>query len=179
MKKIASSVIALFMVSALAALAVEEAKTAATGQTAGKRKAGAKAAKAPGHVALAPADLKWGDAPPVLPPGAKLAVLEGNPMGSGPFTIRLRFPDAYKVAPHWHPTTEHVTVVSGTLHIAMGDTFDDTKGTALPAGGFAYMGRKMNHYAWASGETEIQVHGMGPFVLNYVNPADDPQKAKK
>jgi len=179
MKKISLSAVALLLVSALAALAAEDAKTAAPAKPAAKNAAAAKAAKAPDHVALTPADIKWGEAPPMLPPGAKAAVLEGDPGKAGAFTIRLRMPGGYKIPPHWHPTVEHVTVISGTFNLGMGDKFDDTKGTALPAGSFGYMGVKMRHYAWATGETEVQVHGMGPFALHYVNPADDPRNAKK
>jgi anti-sigma factor ChrR (cupin superfamily) len=176
-KRIAASLLAMLLLSAAAVLALDDTKTAA----AGKKGAGSKASapKPPDHVALTPADMKWGDGPPSLAAGAKLAVLEGDPGKAQAFTIRLRVPDGYKVAPHWHPTTEHVTVISGTFHIAMGDKFDDTKGTTLGAGSFAYMRPKMHHYAWFTGESEIQIHGIGPFALNYVNPADDPQHAKK
>jgi anti-sigma factor ChrR (cupin superfamily) len=167
----------MVLLSVSAALALDDAKASGTAKktTSGK----AAATKAPDHTALTPADMKWGEGPPSLPAGAKVAVLEGDPGKAQAFTMRLRVPDGYKVAPHWHPTTEHVTVISGTFHIAMGDKFDDTKGTALPAGSFGYMGPKMHHYAWFTGESEIQIHGIGPFALNYVNPADDPRHAKK
>jgi hypothetical protein len=177
MRRVAAVVVAMFLLSAVGAWALDDAKPASSPKASASNKA--MAPKAPDHVAMAPADMKWGDAPPSLPAGAKLAVLEGDPSKAQAFTIRLRVPDGYKVAPHWHPTTEHVTVISGTFHIAMGDTFDDTKGTALPAGSFGYMGPKMHHYAWFSGESEIQIHGMGPFALHYVNPADDPAHTKK
>jgi hypothetical protein len=179
MKKIAIGAVGALLLMATAGLALDDAKTAAATKPAAKKATSKKAAKAPDHVAMSPADMKWGDGPPSLTAGAKLAVLEGDPGKAQAFTIRLRVPDGYKVAPHWHPTTEHVTVISGTFHIAMGDKFDDTQGSALPAGSFAYMAPKMHHYAWFTGESEIQIHGMGPFALNYVNPADDPQHAKK
>ncbi len=136
-------------------------------------------AKKPAHVIMNPADLKWGDAPPVFPPGAKMAVLQGDPGKPGLFTIRLKGPDGYKVAAHWHPTTEHVTVISGTFYLGTGDKLDETKGTAMGPGAFTTMPAKMHHYAWMKGETEVQVYGMGPFQLTYVNPADDPSQAKK
>lgn len=129
------------------------------------------------HVAIAAADLKWGPAPPSMPPGAQVAVLDGDPSKAGvPFVIRGRFPDGYRIAPHWHPTDENVTVVSGTFSVGKGDRFDDATMTALTAGGFAHMPKSMPHYAMARGETIIQVHGTGPFVVNYVNPGDDPRK---
>jgi len=76
-----------------------------------------------------------------------------------------------------HPTTENVTVISGTFHIGAGDKFDQAASTALIAGGFASMPAKMHHDAWFKGETEVQAHGVGPFKLTYVNPKDDPTKA--
>ncbi len=131
------------------------------------------------HVIMNPGDIKWEDAPPTFPPGAKLAVLQGDPNKAGQFTIRFKAPDRYKVAAHWHPTTEHVTVISGTFYLGTGDKLDESKGTAMPAGAFATMPAKMHHYAWLKGETEVQVNGRGPFKLIYVNPADDPSKAAK
>ena len=121
-------------------------------------------------------DIKWGDPPPVFPAGAKMAVLEGDPSKPGMYIVRIKAPDGYKVAPHWHPATENLTVISGTFNVGMGDQADPAKSTAMPPGAFASMPAKMHHYAWCKGETEVQVSGMGPFVLTYVNPADDPTK---
>lgn len=132
------------------------------------------------HVAFSPEDLKWGDAPPALPSGAKLAVLEGNPSEKGPFCIRLQMPAGYRIPPHTHPTTEHVTVISGSPSFGMGPKFDEAAGKQLSAGGYIVMPAGMQHYAWsASGEAVVQVHGTGPFQITYVNPADDPRTAKK
>ena len=131
------------------------------------------------HVVLTPADLKWVDAPPGLPPGAKMAVLAGDPTKKGPFTVRIQAPAGYKVPPHTHPTTEHITVISGTFNIGTGDKFDEATGKELGAGGYMVMPTGMKHYAWTTAETIIQVHGMGPFVIKYVNPADDPRNAKQ
>src|SRR6476660_2906794 len=119
-----------------------------------------------------PKDVTWGPGPPFLPAGVKLAVLEGDPGKPGPFAVRLSMPNGYKIPPHNHPTTEHVTVSSGQFHLGMGDTFDASKGTTLPAGSFGYLPAQMNHYAWAKGPTVVQVHGEGPFAITYVNPAD-------
>jgi mannose-6-phosphate isomerase-like protein (cupin superfamily) len=129
--------------------------------------------------AFTPDQVKFGPAPPFLPPGAQLAVLEGDPMASsGDFTIRLKMPDGYKVAPHTHPNRENVTVLSGTLKVGMGDQFDASKMMSFGAGSFAYLDPSMHHYAMASGETVIQIHGMSPVKLNYINPADDPSGKK-
>jgi quercetin dioxygenase-like cupin family protein len=125
--------------------------------------------------AQAPA-LAWGPAPAVFPAGARMAVLQGDPSGTALFTVRLDMPNGYKIPPHFHPTDEHVTVISGTLLIGMGDSLDVARTTALPAGGFITAGASMHHYAIARGRTVVQVHAMGPFALTYVNPADDPQR---
>ena len=136
-------------------------------------------AKKPMHAVTNEADVKWGNAPPSLPPGAKMAVLQGDPGKPGMFTIRVKSPDGYKVAPHWHPTAESVTVLSGTFYLGTGDTLDEKKATAMTAGAFSYMPAKMHHFASTKGETEFQVSGMGPFEITYLNPADDPRNAKK
>ena len=129
--------------------------------------------------AFTPDQVKWGPAPPFVPPGAKIAVLEGDPTAStGDFTIRLTMPDGYKIAPHTHPHRENVTVLSGTLKVGMGDTFDASKMMAFGAGSFAYLDPSMHHYAAASGETVIQIHGMSPLQFIYINPADDPTPKK-
>jgi anti-sigma factor ChrR (cupin superfamily) len=121
-------------------------------------------------------DLQWGPAPPVLPKGAEMAVLSGDPSKDEPYVLRMKLPSGYRVAAHNHPTTEHVTVISGNFHIGMGEKLDQAKGTELTAGGYAEAPAKMNHYAWASSPTVIQIHGQGPVTLTYVNPADDPSK---
>jgi len=133
--------------------------------------------KLPDHGLVVPNDMHWGDAPPVFQPGAQMAVLQGDPGAEGPYTVRLKMPDGYRIMPHWHPTTENVTVISGTFHLGMGEKFDDTAGSEMPPGSFGFLGPFMKHYAWTTGETEVQVHGIGPFKLVYVNPADDPSKS--
>lgn len=126
-------------------------------------------------VQIAPGDLQWGPAPPALPPGAQVAVLEGNPGEAGPFTIRIRFPDGYRVAPHSHPTAERVTVLSGHLMIGMGAQANHDQMRSLMAGGYSVLPGNMPHYVMSHGETMIQLSGVGPFTLTYVNPADDPR----
>ena len=126
---------------------------------------------------LSPAQLTWGDAPPALPKGAQLAVLSGNPGETGPFVVRLRMPAGYKIPAHWHPTDEHVTVVEGTFSMGMGDKLDAKATTDLPAGGYARMPAEHRHFAWTKDGATVQVHGLGPFAITYVNPADDPRGA--
>ena len=128
------------------------------------------------HVMVRPDDVKWGPAPAVLPAGAKFAVLSGDPSKPAPFVIRAKLPDGYKVPPHWHPTDENVTVIEGTFMAGKGDKFNADASEALPAGSFVKMPKEMHHFAWAKGETIVQVHGTGPFEINYVNAADDPRK---
>ena len=120
--------------------------------------------------------VNWGPAPPVFPKGAQIAVLSGDPFKDGLYVVRLKMPANYKIPAHNHPTSEYVTVLSGRFHIGMGDKLDEKNGIELRAGGFGEAPAHMNHYAWTSGETVVQVHGQGPFVLTYVNPADDPSK---
>jgi quercetin dioxygenase-like cupin family protein len=133
-------------------------------------------AQAAKHVAITPAELKWGPAPPSLPPGAQIAVLDGDPGKDGFFTLRLKFPDGYKIAPHWHPTDENIVVVSGTFMMGLGEKRDDASMHALPSGSFTVMPKTGRHYASAKGETVVQIYGQGPFVVNYVNRSDVPTK---
>lgn len=125
-----------------------------------------------------PADVRWKDGPAALPPGAKLAVLEGDPAKDGFFTMRLLLPDGFKIPPHTHPKVEHVTVISGVFNLGMGEKFDENGGHAMPAGTFGFWPAGMKHFAWAKGETVIQLHGLGPWTINYLNPADDPRNTK-
>ena len=128
------------------------------------------------HVMLTPAEMKWGEAPSSLPAGAKAAVIEGDPAKPGPFTLRIQVPANYRIAPHWHPAVEHVTVLSGAFHVGMGDKVDEAKAKALTQGSFMAMPAKTNHFAFTKVATEIQLHGTGPWGITYVNPADDPRK---
>lgn len=129
--------------------------------------------------AFTPDQVKWGPAPPFLEPGAQLAVLEGDPTASsGDFTVRLKMPAGYRIAPHWHPKRENVTVISGNFKVGMGDKFDESKMLSFAPGSFAYLDPDMHHYAMADGATVVQVHGISPLQFNYVNPADDPGRKK-
>ncbi len=123
--------------------------------------------------AQAPAD--WSPAPAFLPTGAQIAVLQGDPAKPEIFTIRLKLPEGYTIAPHWHPTDEHVTVISGHFLIGMGDEIDRFKARRLSPGDFATAPAQAHHYAIAADASVIQVHGMGPFLMNYVRPEHDPR----
>jgi quercetin dioxygenase-like cupin family protein len=128
------------------------------------------------HTALRPDALKWGAAPPSLPPGSEVAVLAGDPTKEGSaYVLRVRTPAGYTVPPHTHPADENITVVSGTFHVGMGGKLDTTKGEALPAGGYIHMAKDTPHYAWSPGAAIIQLHGIGPMAITYVDPADDPR----
>jgi quercetin dioxygenase-like cupin family protein len=129
------------------------------------------------HTTAKPDTLNWIPVPPGLPAGAEAAVLSGDPSQEGLFVVRVRMPGDYKVPPHTHPTDENLTVISGTFHVAMGGKFDTGKSETLGAGGFAHMPKNTQHYAWSAAPTIIQIEGMGPFVINYVDPADDPRTA--
>ena len=129
----------------------------------------------PDHIILVPTDFTWMDGPASLPKGVKSAVVEGDPTKAGPFTMRLKFPANYKVPPHWHPALEHVTVISGSFHMGLGEVFDESKATKLPIGGFAVMAIGTRHFAFTKEEATIQLHGIGPWGITYVNPADDPR----
>jgi quercetin dioxygenase-like cupin family protein len=117
--------------------------------------------------------------PNALPAGAQFAVLSGDPSKAEPFTIRLKAPDGYKIMPHWHPTDENVTVLEGTFAMVVGDKFDEAAAHEMPVGSYVRMPKGTRHYAMAKGETVVQVHAIGPFVINYVNPNDDPRKQAK
>ena len=121
-------------------------------------------------------DIKWGPVPPFLPAGAKMAVIAGDPSKPGIFVLRLDMPRNYVIPAHNHPTSEYVTVISGDFHIGMGDKLDKAKGIHLTRGGFGVAPEHMNHYAWATSHTIVQVHGEGPFAITYVNKADDPSQ---
>ena len=130
----------------------------------------------PPHTVIAADGIQWKQ----LRPGAEIAVVSGDPDKEGsPFVLRFRYRGKARIPPHWHPADEHLTVLSGTFRLGMGEAGDESATTELRAGAYAFVAAKMAHYAWADADTTIQVHGIGPFVINYVNPADDPNRAGK
>ena len=125
------------------------------------------------HRVIAPQDIKW-QAAPGLPPGAQVAVLFGDPARPEMLALRLKMPKGYVVPPHTHPTQEVITVMSGRLLVGDGATADRAMTTPVSAGGIFVIPANHPHYAYVDDDAEIQANGMGPFVMDYVNPDDDP-----
>jgi hypothetical protein len=130
-----------------------------------------------GHVSIEPDKIEWRDGPGSLPPGARFAVLTGDPSKAEPITLRLKLPAGYTVPPHTHPAIEHITVLEGRFHIAAGETLDKSEGMSFPAGGFVVMPAGQPHYAWVEEGTVVQLHSNGPWGITYLDPADDPRKS--
>ena len=128
------------------------------------------AEQAGGFVAVTPSELKWMDQPEIGP-GAKMAVIEGNPMAAGPFTFQVKLPPHTKVAEHTHPLVEHVTVLSGTFYFATGDKFDEKKAKAYPPGSTLAIPKGTPMYAFTKDKAAvIQIHGVGPWGMDFVKP---------
>ena len=135
-----------------------------------------------------PGSEQWGEIPAAAMAGTpsvemggtlKVAILQGDPMQAGrTYTLRLSCSDGTKIAPHWHPTTENVTVIKGAAAVGMGSKWDDAAMKAVPVGGFFTAAPQMRHFAQCKGESILQVHGVGPFVINFVAP-DEAPPAKK
>jgi quercetin dioxygenase-like cupin family protein len=133
--------------------------------------------KGPSHVTLNPGDIKWGPPPAILEQkGATFTVLSGDPSQAGVYTVRLKMDAGYRINPHWHPTDEHITVLSGVFQIGMGETFEKTKLKDMSGGAYLVLPAEMKHYGMAKTPAVVQVHGTGPFTLTYVNASDDPTK---
>lgn len=129
------------------------------------------------HHTVVPGDtVTWGPAPPSLPPGAQAAILLGSPAKEGPFVLRLKFPAGFIVPPHRHSKDELVTVISGRFGVSSGEKVDRASVKSLPPESFVHLPAGMPHYAWADGETVVQINGTGPFDVVYVDPNDDPRK---
>jgi quercetin dioxygenase-like cupin family protein len=129
------------------------------------------------HIMISPEEIKWEDCSSALPPGAKCATIEGDRNAPNVlFTYRVKVPDNYKIAPHFHPADEHLTVISGKFNMGLGDKFDANATSPMGAGSFMVMPKGAHHFAWSQGETVVQVHAIGPWGLTYVHPEDDPRK---
>jgi len=156
-------------------------------QTKAPAKAAAAAPKQSAMV-VEPGSEKWGDVPAAALVGTpsvemggtlRVAIIQGDPMTAGrSYTLRLSCTDGLKIAPHWHPTTENVTVVKGAAAVGMGSKWDDAALKEVPTGAFFSAGPQMRHFAQCKGDTILQVHGIAPFVVNFVSP-DENQAAKK
>lgn len=129
------------------------------------------------HAILAADTLSWEPGPTSLPPGARMALLSGDPNAAGPFTIRFELPADYVIPPHTHPATEHVTLLEGSAHVGMGPTLARDNATALAPGSFFVMPPGMEHFFFAGADgATIQLHGTGPWGIDYVDPDDDPRR---
>ncbi len=117
-----------------------------------------------------PETIQWQAGSDLLPVGSKVAILEGDPTKEGPFTMRVKFPANYMVAPHTHSSLERMTVVSGTFNLGIGQKFDATKGTVMPVGSFVVIQAGLSHYGWGTEETVLQIQGIGPRVKVFVEP---------
>jgi quercetin dioxygenase-like cupin family protein len=131
------------------------------------------------HLIYLPADVEWRDGPGSFEAGASFAVLEGDPSEPGVFTMRIRMPDGFVIAPHWHPNVERVTVLSGTFRVGSGEVVDHAAARPLQAGSYFSFPPEMRHYAIAEGETVIQLTSVGPWEINYVDPDDDPRRRSR
>ena len=135
------------------------------------------ATAADNHVAVSPDQLSWKDGPPSLPKGAQFTVVAGDPSKEGLYVIRLKVPAGYKVPPHVHPFDENVTVPRARSTSGWARRLMTRKVKARRSAGSPRRRRAMQHYAWFTEDTIIQIHGMGPQGITYVNPADDPRKS--
>ena len=127
------------------------------------------------HATVQTDGLKW-SAPAAYGKGAEIAVVKGDPTKEGMYVVRLKVPAGFKIPAHTHPNDENVTVLSGSFNIGTGEKLDEKKGTLIKIGGYSFVGKGMAHYAWFTEDTTLQLHGMGPQGITYVNPADDPRK---
>ncbi len=130
---------------------------------------------APGVMALTPAELKWGPQGSLALPGMEQATLVGDPSKPGPYTVRLKFPAGYKLAPHTHPDSREITILSGTWYTGYGEKYDPAALKALPAGSFYTEPANVPHFVEVRDSVVIQVSGTGPSGRKFVNPADNPK----
>jgi hypothetical protein len=128
------------------------------------------------HLIYRAADVEWRPGPGSFEAGSEFAVLEGDPGAPGVFTMRIRMPDGFIISPHWHPNVERVTVLAGTFRLGMGEQLDAGAARRLPAGSYFSLRPEMPHFAVTEGETVIQLTSIGPWEINYVDPADDPRR---
>jgi quercetin dioxygenase-like cupin family protein len=128
------------------------------------------------HIMINGKKLVWKTGPASLPAGTQMAVLEGDLSQAAPFTVRLVFPANYRIPPHFHPAIEHVTVIEGSLYMGTGKEFQPAAATELQTGDFAVMPKEFAHYAFTRDQAVIQLHGVGPWGITYINEADDPRK---
>jgi hypothetical protein len=131
--------------------------------------ANVKAAAKSGPILMQPGEIKYVDVPE-MGPGFQMAVLRGNPDKAGPYTVRGKFADGFKIPPHWHPGDENMVILQGTFNLGMGDKWDDAKLTPLGKDAFVMLPKGVRHFGSMKGETVIELYGTGPFKTNWVNP---------
>ena len=128
------------------------------------------------HIMLPPGAITWVACPPSVPQGAQCAAIMGDPTKANTqFSFRIKMPDNFRLPPHFHPADENIVVISGVFNMGLGDKFDPASMHALPVGSFAQMPKGTHHFASAKGETIVQLFGIGPWGITYVNPKDDPR----
>jgi quercetin dioxygenase-like cupin family protein len=127
------------------------------------------------NILVTPAEIQWGPAPDILPPGIQGAVLYGDPTKDGLFAMRFKLPKGYSVAPHTVSKVGTFTVISGTFRIGMGEKVDPSKARAMPAGSFIALPPGSPHFVSVDEETVVQLNNIGPWVLTYIDPEDDPR----
>jgi quercetin dioxygenase-like cupin family protein len=127
------------------------------------------------HATVQGEGLKWSQ-PAAYGQGAQIAVVKGDPTKEGMYVVRLKVSAGFKIPAHTHPNDENVTVLSGSFNIGTGEKLDEKKGSLIKVGGYSFVAKGMAHYAWFTEETTLQLHGMGPQGITYVNAADDPRK---
>jgi len=164
------------MIQAMRFIPVIPLLTLSLGSAAILQSTGQAQAGEPHHTVVLGDAVEWGPAPPSLPPGAQGAILLGSPMKEGPFVLRLKFPSGFAIPPHRHSKDEFLTVISGQFAIMAGEKPARAAAKPLPAGSFIHLPAGMPHHAWADGETVVQINGVGPFDVVYVDPNDDPRK---
>jgi hypothetical protein len=130
---------------------------------------------APSGDAVWEANFTWVDGPAALPKGVKMAKLSGDPDQPGPFVARLKLPSGFVLPPHVHTTDENVTVVAGIVHSGRGETFDRTKTRRLTAGAYGLTPAGTPHFSHSPEGAILQIHGVGPFTVRYIDPKDDPR----
>jgi quercetin dioxygenase-like cupin family protein len=131
------------------------------------------------HVMKKTSDLQWSEGPSMLPPGAQMTLLEGDPAKEGYFAARLKLPAGYVIPPHFHPKEERLTIIEGTFELGMGDKTDESKYQSWPAGSYVSMSAGMHHFARAKTDVIVQLATLGPWGITYLNPADDPRNKKR
>jgi quercetin dioxygenase-like cupin family protein len=116
---------------------------------------------------VTPDDIKW--MPSKQLQNVQVAIMDGDPKKAGsPYTMRLKLPDGYTIPLHWHPDTERLTILSGTIMFGVGDTMDRSKTTALGPGSYVVIPAYVRHWVTAKGATIFQVSGVAPFTVNFI-----------